>query len=360
MINLSFDELKLIAQLRNIRNYENKSKEDLIKALSEPKPEIPKPEIRKPEIPRLKTPKTISSKLKISKSKIPKRKPRPKIRVNKKKFKKLKKDFDELRYKFDKTEIDRYRKAFYDVKNNENISISKIKTTSKSLTKLKKSLGFKKIRGNIDSVNYEGLDNYDNNYDFAADHEYRKILIIRRLFKELDRDYYKPKRTDADFDEINDNYIEYTSNADRYENLSPKEYLNVIRSYLRNLINDHKPIMESNNNTTTDTNTNTNSNGAEWKIQLIMRNNFISVKDFEDTRTIYSASTPLEIFMGSKNIIDTLFNTILSRIQRAMETSNERGSGFTHDSVGLLYYHFQKIDIRRSGSYIMSLDSIAS
>ena len=35
-----------------------------------------------------------------------------------------------------------------------------------------------------------------------------------------------------------------------------------------------------------------------------------------------------------------------------METSNERGSGFTHNSVGLLYYHFQKIDIRRGESYI--------
>ena len=35
MINLSFDELRLIAQARNISNYENKSKEDLIKALSE-------------------------------------------------------------------------------------------------------------------------------------------------------------------------------------------------------------------------------------------------------------------------------------------------------------------------------------
>ena len=62
MINLSLDELKLIAQLRNISNYENKSKEDLIKALSEPKPEI-----QKAEIPRPKTPKIISSKLKISK-----------------------------------------------------------------------------------------------------------------------------------------------------------------------------------------------------------------------------------------------------------------------------------------------------
>ena len=35
MINLSLNEFKLIAQCRNISDYENKSKEDLIKALSE-------------------------------------------------------------------------------------------------------------------------------------------------------------------------------------------------------------------------------------------------------------------------------------------------------------------------------------
>ena len=49
MINLSFDELRLIAQIRNISDYENKSKEDLIKALSEletPKPQTPKPEAK--------------------------------------------------------------------------------------------------------------------------------------------------------------------------------------------------------------------------------------------------------------------------------------------------------------------------
>ena len=166
MINVSFDQLKLTAQVRNISGYENKSKEDLIKGLREtkpetpetpkpeiskpktPKPEIskpktPKPEIPKPEAPKLKTlklktPKIISSKLKISKLKTPKPKPRPKIRVNKKKLKKLRQDFDELRHKFDKKEIDRYRKAFYDVKNYENLSISKIKKASKSLNKLKK------------------------------------------------------------------------------------------------------------------------------------------------------------------------------------------------------------------------------
>ena len=52
MINLSFDELRLIAQIRNISDYENKSKEDLIKALSESKPETLKPETPKPETKR--------------------------------------------------------------------------------------------------------------------------------------------------------------------------------------------------------------------------------------------------------------------------------------------------------------------
>ena len=77
MINLSFDELRVIGQIRNISEYENKSKKDLIKALSEPKPETPKP---KPEKPKQK----------------PKQKPKPQtpkskleIRVNKRKLKEL-------------------------------------------------------------------------------------------------------------------------------------------------------------------------------------------------------------------------------------------------------------------------------
>ena len=67
-------QIKINSKARNISGYENKSKKDLIKALSEPKSESPKPEIPKPEIPKLKTlklktPKLISSKLKISKLK---------------------------------------------------------------------------------------------------------------------------------------------------------------------------------------------------------------------------------------------------------------------------------------------------
>ena len=61
MTNLSFDELRLIAQIRNISDYENKSKENLIKALSETKPELdtkPKLDIPKPDTkPKPQTPK---------------------------------------------------------------------------------------------------------------------------------------------------------------------------------------------------------------------------------------------------------------------------------------------------------------
>ena len=66
MINLSLGELKLVAESRNVRNYEKKSKKDLIKVLNEPK---------------------------------------PKIGINRK-LEEIRKDFNELRHKVSKKEID--------------------------------------------------------------------------------------------------------------------------------------------------------------------------------------------------------------------------------------------------------------
>ena len=40
MINLSLNELKLIEKSRNIKDYKNKSENNLMKILSEPKPKI--------------------------------------------------------------------------------------------------------------------------------------------------------------------------------------------------------------------------------------------------------------------------------------------------------------------------------
>ena len=99
----------------------------MIKVLSETKPETPRserPKLERAKIPKPETPKT---------PKIPK--PKLEIRVNKKKLKKLRQDFDELRHKFSKNEIDRYRKAFYVAKNKKYVSKSEIKKTDKSFRK---------------------------------------------------------------------------------------------------------------------------------------------------------------------------------------------------------------------------------
>ena len=66
--------------------------------------------------------------------------------------------------------------------------------------------------------------------------------------------------------------------------------------------------------------------------------------------------------MGSntKNVIGTLFNTLLQSFQLIPETSNERGSKFILDSVELLEYELHKIDIMRAESYIGSPDWIAN
>ena len=72
-LNLSWNELKLIAEHRNISDYENKSTKDLIKAL---------------------------------------RGPKPKLGINKNKLKEIKKDFYNLRHKFSKEDADEYRKIF--------------------------------------------------------------------------------------------------------------------------------------------------------------------------------------------------------------------------------------------------------
>ena len=61
----------------------------------------------------------------------------------------------------------------------------------------------------------------------------------------------------------------------------------------------------------------------------------------------------------TNDAIDEPFDTLLQKFQQAIETSNEKRSKLTHESVVLLYYYFQKIDIRRAESYIKSAEWLA-
>ena len=110
----------------------------------------------------------------------------------------------------------------------------------------------------------------------------------------------------------------------------------MIRPYLRDMINDHKTR-------------------REWKIQLTMQINFISSKDSEETRTMYTKSHNIEIMMGNKTdeIIKTPFKSLLQNYHKDLEESMRRNK-FVPNSIDLLYYHLQKIGLKRGGSYIDS------
>ena len=62
---------------------------------------------------------------------------------------------------------------------------------------------------------------------------------------------------------------------------------------------------------------------GEWKIQLIMKINFISSKFSNETRDMYSKSDNFEVMMGvdTNEIIKNLFNSILQRYQKVLQES---------------------------------------
>ena len=128
--------------------------------------------------------------------------------------------------------------------------------------------------------------------------------------------------------------------GDKDEKLSPEEYLNMIRPFLRDLINKHKPIEELNNNDNDTDNNNNNYNNnnnndndnndnntdrGEWIIQLSIIIRCISTKNFSEKHTMHSKSKAVEVYMGSdtEDVIATIFNTLLQNFQSAQETSNE-------------------------------------
>ena len=110
----------------------------------------------------------------------------------------------------------------------------------------------------------------------------------------------------------------------------------MIRPYLRDMINNYKTRRES-------------------KIQLIMQINFVSFKDSKETRTMYTKSRNTEIMMGKKTdgIIEELRKSLLKNYKKDLKKPM-RESEFVPDSIDLLYYHLQKIGLKRGGSYIDS------
>ena len=127
----------------------------------------------------------------------------------------------------------------------------------------------------------------------------------------------------------------------------------MIRSYLRDIINDHKTQgkwrIHSGNKIIE------HKTHSEWKIQLTMAINFNSAKDSDETCTMYTKSNNVDIMMGSETdeIIKELFKSFLQKYQEGIEESM-RGSEFVYDSVNALYCNLNKVSLSRDGSHIDS------
>ena len=127
-----------------------------------------------------------------------------------------------MRYKFSELKIKEIRKSLYEIENEKNLSESKIKEIEKNLTELE-----------------ENLSKTKRYYDYD-DSEYRGIRNVRDVFDlSIDEDYYKPIIAKSSFD----NYIQYESKGDKGKNLSITKCLNIIKPYLIDIINEHKPMV---------------------------------------------------------------------------------------------------------------------
>ena len=92
--------------------------------------------------------------------------------------------------------------------------------------------------------------------------------------------------------------MEHESRGDKDNNLSLEQYLNIIRPYLRDLIDNHKAH-------------------SDWKIQLVMKITFVSSLDADEIRIMHTKSNNIEFMSGTEtnDVLNELFYSFLRRYQ---------------------------------------------
>ena len=120
----------------------------------------------------------------------------------------------------------------------------------------------------------------------------RTIGDIRILF-EQEEDDHEPRGVSSFW---NDTYTEYESNGDKYRNLSHDEYLNKIKTYLRNIIT-HLQSFDA------------------CKIRLTIAINFIFLNDTEEEPVMHASSGNVNFTPCSdaNDVIDRNFRNINER-----------------------------------------------
>ena len=167
-LGLSSEELKAIAEIRGTKGYKSMSKGELFSALTPLKPA--------------------------------KKGKKTKTSFSKEKIEKIRKEFNESRYKFSKLKIKEIIKNLYEMGNEKKPSESKIKHIEKNLSELEENLSKTKKYYDYDDIEYRGIRNVRDLFDLP-----------------IDADYYKPIIAKSAFD---GSYIQYESKGDKGKNLS--------------------------------------------------------------------------------------------------------------------------------------------
>ena len=289
MLNLSLRELKLIAENRDIKGYESMYEDELLNVLKKSERNFDKTRIEE-----------------------------------------IREEFNASRHKFSRSKTNKIRRDFYETENKKDLSASRIKEIKEDFLKLEKNMSKSKRYYNYD------------------DYEYKGIRSIRNLPNDQD---YKPVIIDSAF---NNDYVQYeiVGGKDKDKNLSVKEFIDRIKPYLIDMINNHK------------------SQENKWRIhsdieiierttsnhQLTMVINFISsISDSDETRTMHTKSDNIVVMMSRETdeIIEELFESLLQRYEEGLDELI-RGSDFIFDSVDAFYYDINKISLSGGGSYIDS------
>ena len=129
--------------------------------------------------------------------------------------------------------------------------------------------------------------------------------------------------------------MEYGSDSNN--SLSFTEYLDLIKPYLEDLINEKK-------------------NKGEWKLQLTARTSFVSLKpDSDEARLMHTRSNSAEFMNVSETeeIIESLYRSLLQNYNDNLQ-EKMRGSDFVFNGINHFFYDFNRVSISKGGSYIES------
>ena len=151
-----------------------------------------------------------------------------------------------------------------------------------------------------------------------------------------EENYYKPVRVNNFW---SNNNIKNKSNRDRNKTLSVEKYLNKIRPYLKDIINNLKK-------------------SGTRKIQLPITNNFISSINNDEKHVMHSKSDNIEIMINDEagEVIKELFDLLKNRYKYNLESMKD--SEFVFHYVHLLYYKCHEINPNHGKSWIDSPDWI--